>query len=208
MYNYEMYRNNSWSISTLLAKLQSLQESQYTELHHLEHLLDQTKLLYGGLKLQCHFIAFRSNISMFKGIRSLSNTHIETYTLKLNIKLLLMLYSIFYLDIDYHNYIEASRGAGTQSVTRKPTGCGFDPHSRRWNIYLNLYWHFFALVSRRSAALSSATQHAIPPDSVKSGAWIVLILGILCLSCFVRDTAWSWYWYLMIYNYIIFNLFI
>ena len=35
------------------------------------------------------------------------------------------------------------------------TGCGFDPHSRRWNIYLNLYFHFFALVLRLSAALSS-----------------------------------------------------
>ena len=58
----------------------------------------------------------------------------------------------------------ASRGAAAQSVTVKPTGCGFDPHSRRWNIYLNLYFHFFALVSRLSAALSSATQHATPPE--------------------------------------------
>ena len=31
-----------------------------------------------------------------------------------------------------------------------------------WNIYLNLYFHFFALVSRTSTALTSATQHAIP----------------------------------------------
>ena len=58
---------------------------------------------------------------------------------------------------------KASRGAAAQSVTFKPTGCGFDPHSRRLNIYLNLYFHFLALVSRRSAALSSATQHAMPP---------------------------------------------
>ena len=28
-----------------------------------------------------------------------------------------------------------------RGVTVKPTGCGFDPHSRRWNIYLNLYFH-------------------------------------------------------------------
>ena len=27
--------------------------------------------------------------------------------------------------------LEASRGAVAQSVTIKPTGCGFDPHSRR-----------------------------------------------------------------------------
>ena len=51
-----------------------------------------------------------------------------------------------------------------RGVTVKPTGCGFDPHSRIWNIYLNLYFHFFALVARLSAALSSATQHAIPPE--------------------------------------------
>ena len=59
---------------------------------------------------------------------------------------------------------EASRGAGAQSVTVRPTGCGFDPRSMRWNIYLNLYFHFFTLVSRQSAALSSATQHAMPPE--------------------------------------------
>ena len=27
--------------------------------------------------------------------------------------------------------IEAGRGAAAQGVTAKPTGCGFDPHSRR-----------------------------------------------------------------------------
>ena len=60
--------------------------------------------------------------------------------------------------------LEASRGAAARSVTIKSTGCGFGPHSRRWNIYLNLYFHFFALMSRLSAALSSATQHALPPE--------------------------------------------
>ena len=59
---------------------------------------------------------------------------------------------------------EASRGAVAQSVTVEPTGCGFDPHSRRGNIYLNLYFHFFALVLRQSTALSSATQHPMPPE--------------------------------------------
>ena len=34
----------------------------------------------------------------------------------------------------------------------------------RGDIYLNLYFHFFALVSRLNAALSSATQHAMPPE--------------------------------------------
>ena len=64
---------------------------------------------------------------------------------------------------------EASRGVGAQSVTVKPTGCGFDPHLMRRNIYLNLYFHFFALVSRTSTALSSATQHAMPPEF--GGKW-------------------------------------
>ena len=60
---------------------------------------------------------------------------------------------------------DTCRGAGAQNVTIKPTGCGFDPHSRKWNIYLNLYFHFFALVSRQSPALSFATQHAMPAES-------------------------------------------
>ena len=60
--------------------------------------------------------------------------------------------------------VEAGRGAAARGVTVKPTGCGFNPHSRRLNIYLNLYFHFFPLVSRLSAALSSATQHAMPPE--------------------------------------------
>ena len=34
----------------------------------------------------------------------------------------------------------------------KSTGCGFDPHSKRWNINLNLYFHFFILVSRQNAS--------------------------------------------------------
>ena len=70
----------------------------------------------------------------------------------------------------------ASRGAGAQSVTVKPTGCGFDPHSRRCNIYLILYFHYFALVSMQSAALSSATQHAMPVELSSS----ILALGYLC----------------------------
>ena len=58
-----------------------------------------------------------------------------------------------------------SRGAAAHSVTVRLTGCAFDPHSKRWNIYLNLYFHFLALVSRQSAVLNSATQHAMPLES-------------------------------------------
>ena len=56
-----------------------------------------------------------------------------------------------------------------QSVTVKSNGCEFDPHSKKLNIYLHLYVHFFALVSRQSAALSSATQHAMPSEL--GGKW-------------------------------------
>ena len=48
------------------------------------------------------------------------------------------------------------------SVTVKSIGCGFGPQSRKLNIYLHLYFHYFALVSRQNAALSSATHHAMP----------------------------------------------
>ena len=84
-----------------------------------------------------------------------------------------------------------SGGAAARGVTVKPTGRGFDPHSRRGNIFLNLYFHFFALVSRQSAALSSATQHAMPPEfgSPLSAERSVLTLGSLCLPWCVRDKA-------------------
>ena len=47
-------------------------------------------------------------------------------------------------------------------------------------------------MSKTSAALNSATQHAMPPDSAENGERSVLTLGYLCLPCSVRDTAWSW----------------
>ena len=59
---------------------------------------------------------------------------------------------------------EASRGAGAQNVILSATGCEFDRRSGKWNIYLNLYCHFIALVSRRSVAFSSTTQHAMPSE--------------------------------------------
>ena len=57
----------------------------------------------------------------------------------------------FCLIHNYKKYLEVSRCAGAQSVTVYATDCGFDPHSRELNIYLILYFHFFALVSRQSA---------------------------------------------------------
>ena len=85
-------------------------------------------------------------------------------------------------------YPETSRGAAAQSVPLKPTGCGFDPHSRKWNIYLNLYFYFFAPVSRQSAALSSATQHAMLPKLGRKRGTECLntkfpLPTLLCASC-------------------------
>ena len=75
----------------------------------------------------------------------------------------------------------AIRGAEAQSVTAKSTDCGFDPHSRKYNIYLKLNFHFFAMVSRQSAALNSATQHTMSSDFSGKGVWSVLTQGSLCL---------------------------
>ena len=99
---------------------------------------------------------------------------------------------------DWIREYEANRGAVARSVTVKSTGCGFDPHSRRWSIYLNVYFHFFALVTRLSAALSSATHHAMPPEFTETGERSVLTLGSLCLPCCVRNTVWSWKIYIYI----------
>ena len=43
------------------------------------------------------------------------------------------------------------------SVTIKSTGCGFDFHSRKRNIYLRLYFNFFT------------TEHTMPPEL--GGKW-------------------------------------
>ena len=71
-------------------------------------------------------------------------------------------------------------------MTVKPTGCEFDPHSRRWNIYLNLY--FLRSGVEAKAALSSATQHAMPPEfSRKWGISISINLPtLLCAGYSVK----------------------
>ena len=92
---------------------------------------------------------------------------------------------------------EASSGAAAR-VTVKSTGCGFDAHSKRWNIYLHLYFHFFTLVSRLSAALSSATQHAMPPEFGRMWGTECLNTRFPLPTLLVRDTAWSWFiWFIL-----------
>ena len=88
-------------------------------------------------------------------------------------------------------------------MTVKSTGCVFNLHSRKWNIYLHLYIHFFALVSRQS----ELRRHWVPPvntqclqNSAESGERSILTLGSLCLPCCVRDIAWSWFNFLIFTN--------
>ena len=84
--------------------------------------------------------------------------------------------------------IEASRGAAHKRVTVNVTGCGFDPHSKELNIYLNLHFYFFALVFRQSAALSSATQHAMSPKFTQlcAGFSVKLIIKLNLLLPFIQ----------------------
>ena len=92
-----------------------------------------------------------------------------------------------YINILFLCYLEASRGAGAQSVTVQPTGLWVRSplDSRIWNIYLHLYFHFFALVSGQSAVLSSATQHAMPPGfGKKCGTeWLNIMFLLSTLLC-------------------------
>ena len=59
---------------------------------------------------------------------------------------------LYIYNIHFRIVLEASRGA--QSVAVNVTGCGFDPHPKNLNIYLNLYFPFFDLVSGQSAIAS------------------------------------------------------
>ena len=61
-------------------------------------------------------------------------------------------------------------GVGAQSVTVKSTGCGFYLEEMKFLVYLHLYFHFFALVSKNW------------------GTECRLTLDSLCLPC-VRDTV-------------------
>ena len=50
-----------------------------------------------------------------------------------------MCYSICCIRLlEYLGLTYKSRGAAALSVTVKPTSCGFNPHSRKLNIYLHL----------------------------------------------------------------------
>ena len=73
----------------------------------------------------------------------------------------------------YH--LEASRGAGAQSVSVNRLVVGVIP-TRGDDIYIYIYIFIFSLWCRgESAALSSATQHTMPPEI--GGKW-----GTECLN--------------------------
>ena len=85
-----------------------------------------------------------------------------------------------------------SRAAAAQSVTVNLLVVGSIP-TRGDEIftYLNLYFHFFALVSRQSAALNSATQHIMPPEFGRKWRTVCFIIRfplptLLCAGCSVK----------------------
>ena len=105
---------------------------------------------------------------------------------------------------------DTSRGARAQSVTVKPTDCGFDPDSRRWNIYLKFIFPFSSLWCRgKSRRWVLPLNKRCLQNSAESGERSVLTLDSLCLPCCVRDTAWSWFFFVAVYynSYYIFILY-
>ena len=74
-------------------------------------------------------------------------------------------------------------------ATVHATGCGFDAHSKELNIYLNVYFHFFALLSRQNAALNPNNTQCLQ-NSAESRKRNVLTLVPSAYSTYsVRDTA-------------------
>ena len=70
---------------------------------------------------------------------------------------------------------------------------------------LKFYFHFFALVSRLSAALSSASQYAMPPEFGRKWGTHCLntrfsLPTLLCAGYSVK-LIWSWYLCFMLVSY-------
>ena len=86
-----------------------------------------------------------SLVQFFRGEKEIFNVHHIFF----HLYALSCIYTLQGMQREPSLKILDSAFTAAQSVTVKPTGCGFDPHSRKWNIYLNLYFNFFALVSRQ-----------------------------------------------------------
>ena len=88
---------------------------------------------------------------------------------------------------------EAGRGTEAQSVTVKSTGCGFDSHSRKWNIYL--YFHFSLWCRGKARRWVPPLNTQCLQNLAESGERSVFTLGSLCLPSCVRD--------IRLFNYLI-----
>ena len=78
--------------------------------------------------------------------------------------------------------VEASRGAEAQGVTVNTTDCWFDPHLRKWNIYLNLFFHSLWCPGKARRCVAPLNTQC-PQNSAGSGERSILTLGSLCIAC-------------------------
>ena len=101
--------------------------------------------------------------------------------------------------IPHDHILEATRGAGAQSVTVKPNGCRVRSSSSGRGMkymYISIY------ISISSLWCQSKARRGVLPlntqclqNSAETGERNVLTLGSFCLPCCVRDTAYSWFIY-------------
>lgn len=87
------------------------------------------------------------------------------------------------------------------TVWLKPTSCGFDAHSRRWNIYKYIF-PFLCVgeEAKREVDFRHLTRNASRIRQKMGNE--VLTLGSLFLPCCVGDTAWSWFIGLFYFKFI------
>ena len=92
-------------------------------------------------------------------------------------------------------------------VSLKSTGCGFDPLSRKSNIYLYLYFHFVALVAKRGVEFRHLTRTAS-----RNGRTECLNTGFFAYPAVCKiqrgaDLIWFYVWnyieFLIYYNEIL-----
>ena len=126
---------------------------KYLQIFHInfDYLLHDIILVFvRQLSLYCETV---SNINQY----STMDITLRSYQVRFSFMVINYYLLIFSFIISFEASLDAS-------VTLNATGCGFDRHSRKWNIYLNFNFHLFALLSRQSAAFSSSTQHAMRPE--------------------------------------------
>ena len=182
------------------------------------YLYVQIKLVYGICilfqnLLYLLFLGFRTSEGKMKIL--IESLYIDRRTVCLSVgppklKFYKLIFVVHFIQNEWLCYIlcwltivQSNRGAGAQSDCKIDWFWVRSPVAEmKYVKYINLYVHFFTLVSRQSAALSSATQYTLPQerkreaDQEYGGKW-----GTECLNtrfplptcCCVRDTAWSWF---------------